>query len=115
VLLVPSNQSLLRGHLSLPIRREGVELLGSPAGEANFEGNFCLEKIHRLRKLILLKTEQVVPVQSRYIVLKDTILPTLIHLWWTVPHWNCHNAIAAFDEGVKEAARILLGADIFGD
>jgi hypothetical protein len=32
-----------------------------------------------------------------------------------VPPWNCQNAIAAFDEGIKEAARILLGADTFGD
>jgi hypothetical protein len=115
VLLVPSNQSLPRGNSSLPIRREGIELLGSPVGEANFEGNFCLEKVHQLRKLILLKTEQVVPLQSRYIVLKDAVLPTLNHLWRTVPPWNCQSAITAFDEGIKEAVRVLLGADIFDD
>jgi hypothetical protein len=92
-----------------------VVVLGSPVGEPEFEGETCLAKVRRLKKLAFLETEEEVPIQSRYIMLKESILPTFTHLMRTVPPWNLQNAMSIFDRGIKDAVKRLLGAAQFED
>jgi hypothetical protein len=115
VLLLPPHEEAPQECRNLPIRRDGITILGSPVGTAEFEEESCCEKVRQLNKLFFVQTEEEVPVQSRYILLKDSVLPTLNHIWRTVPPWTRQQAINIFDNQIREIMLHLLGADSFSD
>jgi hypothetical protein len=115
VLLLPSNGEAPQASRNIPVRRDGITILGSPVGTAEFEEESCCEKVRQLNKLFFIKTEDEVAVQSRYVLLKDSVLPTLNHIWRTVPPWTRQQATTVFDNQVQEIMFHLLGADSFSD
>jgi len=115
VLLLPPNREAPQESRNIPIRRDGITILGSPVGTAEFEEESCCEKVRQLNKLFFIKTEEEVPVQSRYVLLKDSVLPTLNHIWRTVPPWTRQRATTLFDNQIQEIVFHLLGADSFAD
>jgi hypothetical protein len=99
----------------LPIVKDGIEILGAPVGTSNFESSTCLRKVRDMRKTLLVKPETAISAQSRYILLKDSVIPTLNHLLRSVPPWNREKAVEYFDNVVMQTAQLLLGAAEFGD
>jgi ribonuclease HI len=114
-LLVPPDAQEPPDGSDLPIMRDGIELLGSPIGTAEFESDFCIQRVNHLGKLALLDMESAVPVQNRYLLLKDAVLPTLNYLWRTVPPENRREAVAELDKTVVKITKRLLGASAFND
>jgi hypothetical protein len=86
-LLAPSDGSVPQTARNLPIKRELV-VLGTPIGVPEFEEQWCLSKVQEMRKLIMVKTKTAVPVKCRLVLLRESIISTLIHLLRTVPPWH---------------------------
>jgi hypothetical protein len=94
---------------------QGAVLLGAPIGTTDFEDSFCLQKVRSLRKLLLVETEEAIPSQYRYLLLKDAVIPTLNYLLRTVPPENRISATTSFDNSIKRIVRNLLGGPEWGN
>jgi hypothetical protein len=101
------------GHLQ--VTWEGVWILGSPIGSRDFEGEQVLRKVERMHKMVILQSEKSIPVQHRYLLLRDCVLPSLNYLLRTVPPENRQKATSAFDSGIENVARVLLGTNVYND
>jgi hypothetical protein len=114
-LFLPAGSAQPRGGGDLRITFEGLRILGAPVGTPGFESRWCLQYIKSLKKLIVAKTESSIPHQHRYIMLKDTIIPAMNHLWRTVPPWNREQCVHYFDSTLRETIKLLLGATVYRD
>ena len=99
----------------LTVREDGIPVLGSPIGTPQFENLWCLEKVQKMKKVLLLRTEPVVPVQQRYILLRECVIPSITYLLRTVPPGHRTDATNAFDNAVDDITRKILGTDEFCD
>jgi hypothetical protein len=93
---------------------QGSELLGAPIGTAEFENACCRRKIQDLRRLLLVQTEKSIPCQYRFLLLKDSVLPTINYLLRTVPPNNRILATEKFDEAIQDIVKVLLGGPEWG-
>jgi hypothetical protein len=114
-LLLPSGHHELSDIGDIRIKREGIRVLGSPVGSPTFEDQWCVEYVRHLKKMMLLKTEPSIPIQSRYLLLRDSVVPSFNHLLRTVPPASRKNGTVEFDDAIVEVCRLLLGTDYFGD
>jgi hypothetical protein len=114
-LFIPNGESPPQGSEHLRVTSEGLRILGSPVGTPEYEGRWCLQYVQNLKKMMLTRTEHSIPVQHRYILLKDSVIPALTHLWRTVPPWNREQAVHYFDSGLREIIKLLLGASLYRD
>jgi ribonuclease HI len=101
------------GHM--PVSRDGVWILGSPIGTRDYEGEQVLLKVENMQKMVLLQSESSIPIQHRYLLLRDCVLPSLNYLLRTVPPENRQNATTAFDTGIRRVAHLLMGTDVYKD
>lgn len=90
---------------------EGIEVLGAPVGDAAYEDAICMNKIREIRNLITVQTEETIPLQYRYLLLRLTCIPTLNYLLRTVPYRSRITATQAFADTTTEVACMLLGLD----
>jgi hypothetical protein len=114
-LFLPPGQQQPADTGDMQIKRDGVRVLGSPVGSSSFEDQWCQQQIRQMKKIILLKTETSIPVQSRYLLLRDSVVPSFNHLLRTVPPANRENATSEFDGAIEEISSQLLGMDVFED
>ena len=115
VLCLASNTPTPHNVGALTIKENGISVLGSPIGTPHFENSWCLEKVRDMKKTLLLQTETVVPVQQRYLLLKECVIPSITYLLRTVPPHRRIDATTAFDNDVEDISRKLLGTDEFRD
>jgi hypothetical protein len=114
-LLLPLNNPLPQSAHNLQLKRDGLVVLGTPIGVREFEEEWCLSRVQEMKKLLMVKSGIGVPVQCRYILLRESIIPALNHLLRTVPPSHRKDATEEFDNTVREVARSLLGTDYFQD
>jgi hypothetical protein len=114
-LFLPHGQQEPADTGNIQIKRDGIRVLGSPVGHPSFEDQWCQQQVRQMKKIILLKSETSIPVQSRYLLLRDSLIPSFNYLLRTVPPANRKNATFEFDEAMMEISRLLLGMDFFRD
>jgi hypothetical protein len=110
-----SHENLPDNLAGLTLCRNGTELLGAPIGTPEYENERCRQKVQNLKKLLLVRTEKSIPCQYRFLLLKDSVIPTLNYLLRTVPPSNRTGATNAFDNAVRDIVKDILGGPEWGN
>ena len=99
----------------LSVVSEGLVVLGSPVGLAEWEDKECLRKVHGIKNLHCLRSEPALAKQVRFLLLSCSVSRTFNHILRTVPPSSRVQATEAFDTSLCEILAALLDIESFGD
>ena len=94
--------------LSIPIRDEGLEILGTPIGSDSFVREKCIETV-KCERDFLAKLPLLDDMQSGLLLLRYCAVPKITHLLRTVPHSLIAEAAELHDTMIVKAFENIIG------